>query len=308
MTRRRGTQKGWILALSLLAIIGWTGLAAAAEYARPELFITTDELAGLPGKPETKILDVRGTEAYKAGHIPGALSLPRQHTQYRERGVPDLMAPVENLEESLGKLGIRPTDTLVLYDETASLEVARVFWTADVLGHAKVRILNGGMSKWAKERRPISKDTPAVTSASYKAKPDWTKFADAAYVMANLKNPKAAIVDSRTSREWSGQVASMAVRSAGRIPGATNLDSDLTLTSEGGTKLLTSAGELAKLLEGAGAKKDKEIIVYRRTGVRASANYLALKLLGYPKVRVYDASMIDWGNRPELPIEKSAKN
>ena len=34
------------------------------------------------------------------------------------------------------------------------------------------------------------------------------------------------------------------------------------------------------------------------------ARYLALKLLGYPRVRNYYASMIEWGNRPELPVEK----
>lgn len=26
--------------------------------------------------------------------------------------------------------------------------------------------------------------------------------------------------------------------------------------------------------------------------------------VGHPKVRMYDASMIEWGNRPELPLEK----
>ena len=101
-----------------------------------------------------------------------------------------------------------------------------------------------------------------------------------------------------------GEVASRQVKRAGRIPGAKNVDWEWNLTTVEGVKVLKGADELAKLYEGAGATKDKEIIVYCRTGMRSSHAYLALRLLGYPKVRNYDASMIEWGNRPELPIEK----
>lgn len=70
-----------------------------------------------------------------------------------------------------------------------------------------------------------------------------------------------------------------------------------------GVKVLKNADELAKLYGGAGATKDKEIITYCRTGMRSSHSYLSLKLLGYPRVRNYDHSMIEWGNRLELPVE-----
>ncbi len=50
--------------------------------------------------------------------------------------------------------------------------------------------------------------------------------------------------------------------------------------------------------------EDKEVITYCRTGMLSSHSYLALKLLGYPRVRSYNAAMIEWGNRPDLPMEK----
>lgn len=297
-------KRSWIYAVAVLLALGVAWPAWPADYARPELIISTQELAGVLGSAGLKILDARGAEDYKAGHIPGALSLPFAKTQYVERGVPGVLAPVEKLEALLGELGIKPTDTLVFYDDTVGEPVGRLFWTLDVLGHARVRVLNGGMSKWAREQRPVSKEMPSVTPVEYRAKPGWSKLADAAYVLANLKNPAVALVDARSPREWSGEVASRQVKRAGRIPGARNVDWEWNLTTVDGAKVLKSAEELATLYEGAGVTKDKEVIAYCRTGVRASHLYLALKLLGYPSVRNYDGSMIEWGNRPELPVER----
>ncbi|MEK6709785.1 MAG: sulfurtransferase [Nitrospinota bacterium] len=295
------------LLAGLLAIAGWTGGASAAPYARPELLVSTQQLAGLLQDPEVKILDARGAEEYKAGHIPGAISLPVAATVQNERWVPAVLAPMDKLVALLGGKGIKPTDTLVVYDEAVGIFAARLFWTFDVLGHPKVRLLDGGMSKWAKEGRPISQEVPSPAAAQYTPKPDWTKFADAAYVLVNLNNPRVVLVDCRSPREFSGEVASQQVKRAGRIPGAKHVDSDDHLVESGGMKVFKNADELAQAYAKAGASKDKEIITYCRTGVRGSLGYLGLRLLGYPTVRLYDASMIEWGNRPELPVEKTGK-
>jgi thiosulfate/3-mercaptopyruvate sulfurtransferase len=297
-------KRSWLLAVTALAVGVLASPLWAAEYARPDLIISTDELVKVLADPDVRVVDARGADDYKAGHIPGAVSLPHGKTQYVERGTPGLLAPVEKVEGVFGELGIKPSDTVILYDDIVGEPVARLFWTLDLLGHGKVRVVNGGMSKWAKEGRPISKEPPVISPAKYTAKPDWSKFADAAYVLVTLQNPLVALVDTRAPKEWSGEMASRQVKRAGRIPGSKNVDWEWNLATVEGVKVLKSADELAKMYEGIGATKDKEIITYCRTGMRSSHSYMALKLLGYPRVRNYDASMIEWGNRPELPLEK----
>ncbi|MBI4199504.1 MAG: rhodanese-like domain-containing protein, partial [Chloroflexi bacterium] len=81
-------KRGWLLTVTVLLVGVLASPVWAADYARPELVISTDELAKLLTDPGVKILDARGADDYKAGHIPGAISLPSPRTQYVERGVP----------------------------------------------------------------------------------------------------------------------------------------------------------------------------------------------------------------------------
>ncbi len=298
MRTRRGIFLGFLA--SFVAGLAFTAGPAAA--AGP--LVSTEELAGLLGNPDVKVVDARSPEDYAAGHIPGALSLFVRRLQYVERGTPEILVPVEQAESVLGALGITPAHTIIVYDETIWEPAARVFWTLELLGHPKVHVLNGGLSKWIKEGRPVGKETAPATPGKYAAKPDWSKYADAAYVLTKLKDPTVALVDHRDQRQWSGQVASRQVRRAGRIPGSVLVDPDLFLASKDGVKVFKDEPDLAKMYADAGAAKDKEIVTYCRTGMRASVGYLALRTLGYPKVRMYDGSMIEWGNRAELPIEK----
>ena len=53
----------------------------------------------------------------------------------------------------------------------------------------------------------------------------------------------------------------------------------------------------------AGVTPDKEVVTYCQGGYRAAHSYLALRLLGYPRVRNYIGSWKEWGDRVDLPIE-----
>ena len=63
------------------------------------------------------------------------------------------------------------------------------------------------------------------------------------------------------------------------------------------------APDLRRMYEEAGVTPDREVITYCQGGYRAAHSYLALRLLGYPKVRNYVGSWKEWGDRTELPIE-----
>ena len=51
-----------------------------------------------------------------------------------------------------------------------------------------------------------------------------------------------------------------------------------------------------------GVTPDKEVITVCQLGIRASQAAMTLKMLGYERVRDYDASFFEWGNREDTPI------
>ncbi|HEV2099549.1 MAG TPA: rhodanese-like domain-containing protein, partial [Stellaceae bacterium] len=86
----------------------------------------------------------------------------------------------------------------------------------------------------------------------------------------------------------------------GRIKGSVNVPAAHLLDPSTGAFLPPE--ELRRRFEAVGAF-DKQVITYCGGGIAASADALALVMLGHPKVRLYDASMSEWANDPSLPME-----
>ena len=68
------------------------------------------------------------------------------------------------------------------------------------------------------------------------------------------------------------------------------------------TNAFLPADELRKRFEAVGAM-DKQVINYCGGGIAASADALALIMLGHKDVKLYDASLSEWAKDPTLPME-----
>jgi thiosulfate/3-mercaptopyruvate sulfurtransferase len=119
---------------------------------------------------------------------------------------------------------------------------------------------------------------------------------------AHLGDPALALIDTRSDDEHLGRL----VRAArgGAIPGAVHLEWTTNLTPEGDYK---PPQELRSMYERADILPGDEVITFCQGGYRAAHTYLALRLLGYPRVRAYLGSWREWGNRLDLPIEHPTK-
>ncbi len=279
-----------------------------ADYAHPEVLVTTSWVAEHLNDPKIRIVEVDvDTSAYEQGHIPGSVGWNWQ-TELQDAVRRDLVDK-RGFQELLSRSGVSNDATVVVYGDNHNWFAAWAFWQLKYYGHKEVRIMNGGRKKWLEEKRPLSTDTPRSQPTTYRAKdPDNAIRArrDEIFAVLDQRSP-AKLVDVRSVDEFTGKVIappgmSETAQRGGHIPGAANIPWAQAVNEDGTFK---PADALKQLYGGKGITGDQEVIAYCRIGERSSHTWFVLKyLLGYGKVRNYDGSWTEWGNLVGAPIEK----
>lgn len=160
-------------------------LKAAAAFGQE--VVLAEKLRQLQGAEDrVTLIDVRGPDEFRQGHIEGAINAPR---------------------ERIGTAELPMTGKVVLYCGDArcplSHEAAKKLISA---GYKDVGVLYGGLERWEKEGHPVS----PPRSASLKSLPD----IDATALRARMGESVAPrLVDLRRARDFE----------AGHLPGAANI-------------------------------------------------------------------------------------
>jgi len=276
-------------------------MSAMKGYANPALIVTPRELAGLvqaSGPAKLLVLDLRPPDAYAAGHVPGAIHLDLWGVSLIDTDPAPLDAFMWMIEHVLAIHGVDATVPVVVYDEQSGTRAARAFWFLEYFGHPSVRMLDGGFNAWIEEGLPVTRDAaPARPSEWTGARQrqtlaTWTDVRDA------VANSDAVILDTRTDGEYLG--TTVRASRGGAVPGAVHIEWTRNLAPAGDFK---PSAELAQMYAAAGVTPDREVITYCHGGYRAAQTYVALRLLGYPRVRMYLGSWKEWADRPALPVD-----
>jgi thiosulfate/3-mercaptopyruvate sulfurtransferase len=279
-----------------------------AEYAHPEVLVTTQWAEEHANDPKVRLVEVDvDTTAFDQGHIAGAVGWNWQ-TQLQDNIRRDLIEKPA-LEQLLGQSGISNDTTIILYGDNNNWFAAYAFWQLKYYGHKDVRLMNGGRKKWLEEKRPLTTGATKLTPATYRATaPDESLRARKEQVFAIVdEKRKGHLVDVRSADEFTGKIIappgmSETAQRAGHIPGAANVPWAQAANEDGTFK---SADALKQLYEVKGVNGSEEVIAYCRIGERSSHTWFALKyLLGYENVKNYDGSWTEWGNLVGAPIEK----
>ncbi|BCS35763.1 sulfurtransferase [Luteitalea sp. TBR-22] len=268
-------------------------------YANPQLLITPGELSAQLAAGETPLLlDLRPAEAWAAGHLPGAVHLDLFGISLVDTDPAPLRAFLWILEHLLASRGVEAGRRVIVYDEKSGMRAARAFWALEFFGHPRTQQLDGGFGAWQAGGHPVSTEPVAPVATSWTGTPVEERIASYRHVWDRLKATDVAILDTRSDGEYDGTL----VRAArgGRIPGAVHVEWTTNLRPDGSFK---SSDELRAMYEPLGVTPDKEVLTYCQGGYRAAHGYLALRLLGYPRVRNYVGSWKEWGDRLELPVE-----
>ena len=272
------------------------------NFDRPRL-IESGELTSGISHPFLRIVDLRTSFSdYLKGHLPNAVYLHFENLRVPRNGIPGQIPDRIFLEKIFGEyLGISNDMWVVFYSEKSNPNATYLAWTLDFLGHKRVGVLNGGWEKWVAEKLPTTQEFPTFQPRKFFGKVIQESVADKKWVQSHLAAKNGILVDARPPKQYSGEEGEEIRK--GHIPGARNLFWETTLEGEE-VRTWKKREDLEKIFSDAGISRDKEILVYSRTGREASHVYFTLKhVLDFPHVRLYRGSWVEWSSFKNLPVK-----
>ena len=265
-----------------------------AEHLGEEGLVVLDASAHLPDAQR----DPRAE--FEAAHIPGARFLDLPSLVDPGSHVPSAVPTGEQFAARMEALGVNTGDRLVIYDDSGVKTSARAWFIARLHG-AEAAILDGGLSKWRAEGRPLEHGMPAMARGAFEASRGAGTARLKAEMLANLGKKREQVVDARGRARFTGEEEEVRPGlAAGHIPGSRNLPFGLLLSDDG---TFRDEKDLRRAFGEAGVDLDKPVVTTCGSGVTAAVLLFALDRLGKREVALYDGSWSEWGADPATPKE-----
>ena len=278
--------------------------------------IGTQALQDLLGNPDLRIFDTTvhlrpkagggyevasGRPDYEAAHLPGAGFID----VWQELSDPDhalrFMLPPEALfAERMGAWGVGPGTRVVLYNAGPTWWATRVWFMLREFGFDTVQVLDGGLDKWKLEGRPLSTGPCAYPGTRFVPGARHEVFVGKDAVLGAVQRRDRHLVHALSPALFSGRVVGYG--RPGRIAGSVNVPAVELL--DPATQAFLPLPALRQRFEAQGLLDGRGAIAYCGGGISATTDAFALHLLGERDVRIYDASMNEWGPDASLPMER----
>ena len=281
----------------------------------PEFLVETEWLASHLGEPRLRILDCTvhlvfgpedftiksGREDFERGHIPGAQFVDvLTELSDTSHPVPCMAPSATQFASVMSALGIEDGTRVVLYSAANVYWATRAWWLLRVFGFDDAAVLNGGWQKWTREDRPTetgpAKSPPPARFVVREQRP---LMASKDEVLASVEHPAVCTINALPLDQHQGATAAYYGR-PGHIKASVNVPSGNLLNPH--TNEFLPSNELRRHFERVGTFEGR-VITYCGGGIAASADAMALVMLGHPDVKLYDGSLLEWSADPALPIE-----
>ena len=180
-----------------------------ADYARPDVLVSTDWVQNHLADPSVRIVESdEDVLLYDLGHIPGAVKID-WHSDLQDQLIRDYIN-IPAFEALCSRSGIGNDTTVVFYGDKSNWWACYAFWTFQLFGHDRCKIMNGGRKLWIDQGRELTTAKPSYPPTTYKVaanrEAEIRAFRDD--VLAHLQ-AKKPLVDVRSFKEYTGELLHM---------------------------------------------------------------------------------------------------
>jgi len=234
------------------------------------------------------ILDTRPKPMFLYGHLENSQNVTIEHVIKFDQYGSNLVLDEKEASALFGSLGIDQTKTVVLVGDSMDSSSTRIAWTLMYYGHEKTFLLDANVSQLKEEGFEFTRQIFSLPSLIFNPKINNEIRIDAKNLKDNLS--KFEILDARTLQEFM----------MGHLPNSKLIPFTDGISYEG--KLFKDRVSLENLFLENKISKKSEIVCYCMHGHRASSLFFQLHVSGFPNVKLYDGSFVDWHGRG-LPLE-----
>jgi len=273
-----------------------------------DAFVEVDYLKKNINNQNLVLLDTTDIKTFNEGHIQNAIQADIWDFRHKVDNQYVLINSSKDIQKAARDLGINSDSEVIIYGHHKDKELLKSSYIALALianGFSNVSLLNGGWGAWEDEYEDddnaISTTTKKVKEGNFVASFNPNILVDLEYVKAHIN--KTPMIEARPKVYFTGERKSNGVKRLGHITGAQSsfwrekFELDDTLKSD---KTLEKIFYSHHKLD-----KDKEVIAYCTGGLEASMNWYVLsQYMNFKDVKIYDASMKQWGNLENTPMEK----
>jgi thiosulfate/3-mercaptopyruvate sulfurtransferase len=280
-----------------------------------ETFVSSEWLKGRLGDPDIAVIDVRAgfrpqppgpsdffsmRSDYTESHIPGARYLHMVDDLSDPDGpFPFAALAATQVHQLLGSMGVSNDQTLVIYGGDVHPVTHRCWWTLRQAGATDVRLLEQTFGGWVQDGHPVTgevlQDPPQTFVATEMV--DWV--ANKETVADAIDDPAVGLVNALSAEQFEG--LGQHYGRPGRIPSSVSVPAALITDPASGA--LRQPVELERVFRDAGAERFERLITYCGGGIAASTAFLALDVLGYDNISLYDGSLLEWNQDAGAPLE-----
>ena len=238
---------------------------------------------------------------YETMHIKNAYFFDIDKISDIKTNLPHMLPSQSKFEKKVRSFGINQNSLIGAYDVKGIFSSPRVWWMFKYFGHNNIFVLNGGLKKWLKEKKPVTNKKTYFKKGNFISQLSKELLVTKNEVLESINRKNSLTFDARHKDRFNGKVKEprKGLRS-GHIPGSKNIFWGNLINRKG---TLVSKKKINNLFNKFPIK-NKKIITSCGSGITACI--LSLSLLHGPKIQtsVYDGSWAEWGQNKKLPISK----